>query len=164
PDAIWNVRKRSLGAAVRRQTKKSPVPTWKRKSATTSGCRTSLRYTWRNTFITASYIPSPAGNIKWLAMWSVRKIMTRASADTPWATGSGAGMGRGATTAGTPAPILTRLHHATVTALALPEVHDRLREQGAEVVGGSAPELAAYIAAEIPKWAALARQAGVKPE
>ena len=25
-------------------------------------------------------------------------------------------------------------------------------------------ELAAYVAAEIPKWAALARQAGVKPE
>jgi hypothetical protein len=37
PDAIWKVRKRSLGAAVRSQTKKSPVPTWKRKSATASG-------------------------------------------------------------------------------------------------------------------------------
>jgi len=65
--------------------------------------------------------------------------------------------------AGTPAPILTRLHDATVDALALPEVRDQLREQGAEVVGNSPAELATYVAAEIPKWAALARQAGVKP-
>jgi tripartite-type tricarboxylate transporter receptor subunit TctC len=66
--------------------------------------------------------------------------------------------------AGTPAPILARLHDATVTALALPDVRDRLREQGAEVVGNSPAELDAYVAGEIPKWAALARQAGVKPE
>jgi tripartite-type tricarboxylate transporter receptor subunit TctC len=66
--------------------------------------------------------------------------------------------------AGTPAPILARLHEATVAELGLPEVRDKLREQGAEVVGNSPAALAAYVAAEIPKWAALARQAGVKPE
>jgi tripartite-type tricarboxylate transporter receptor subunit TctC len=66
--------------------------------------------------------------------------------------------------AGTPAPILAQLNAATVAALALPDVRDRLREQGAEVVGNSPAALAAYVAAEIPKWAALARQAGVKPE
>jgi tripartite-type tricarboxylate transporter receptor subunit TctC len=66
--------------------------------------------------------------------------------------------------AGTPAPILARLHDATLAALRLPDVRDRLREQGAEVVGNSPTELSAYVAAEIPKWAALARQAGVKPD
>jgi tripartite-type tricarboxylate transporter receptor subunit TctC len=66
--------------------------------------------------------------------------------------------------AGTPAPILERLHDATVAALALPDVRAQLREQGAEVVGNTAAELAAYVRTEIPKWAALARQAGVKPE
>ena len=66
--------------------------------------------------------------------------------------------------AGTSAPVLARLHDATVAALALSDVRDRLREQGAEVVGNSPAALAAYVAAEIPKWAALARQAGVKPE
>jgi tripartite-type tricarboxylate transporter receptor subunit TctC len=66
--------------------------------------------------------------------------------------------------AGTPAPILTRLHDATTAALALPDVRERLREQGAEVVGNSPAELAAYVAAEIPKWATLARQAAVKPD
>ena len=65
---------------------------------------------------------------------------------------------------GTPAPILARLHEATVAALGLPEIRDKLREQGAEVVGNSPAELATYVAAEIPKWTALARQAGVKPE
>jgi tripartite-type tricarboxylate transporter receptor subunit TctC len=64
----------------------------------------------------------------------------------------------------TPEPILTRLHEAAAAALALPDVRDRLREQGAEVVGSSSAELAAYVAVEIPKWTALARQAGVKPE
>jgi tripartite-type tricarboxylate transporter receptor subunit TctC len=66
--------------------------------------------------------------------------------------------------AATPAPIMTQLHNAAVAALALSDLRDRLREQGAEVVGNSSAELAAYVAAEIPKWAALARQAGVKPE
>jgi hypothetical protein len=32
------------------------------------------------------------------------------------------------------------------------------------VVGNSPAELATYVATEIPKWTALARQAGVKPE
>jgi tripartite-type tricarboxylate transporter receptor subunit TctC len=66
--------------------------------------------------------------------------------------------------AGTPAPILLQLHDAAVAALGMPDLRDRLREQGAEVVGNSSAELAAYVAAEIPKWANLARQAGVKPE
>jgi hypothetical protein len=26
----------------------------------------------------------PGGNIKWLALWSAKKIMTRASTDRPW--------------------------------------------------------------------------------
>jgi tripartite-type tricarboxylate transporter receptor subunit TctC len=66
--------------------------------------------------------------------------------------------------AGTPAPILARLHDATIAALVLPEVHDQLREQGAEVVGNSPAELSAYVTAEIPKWAAVAHQAGVQPQ
>jgi tripartite-type tricarboxylate transporter receptor subunit TctC len=64
----------------------------------------------------------------------------------------------------TPTPILTQLHDTTVEALALPDVRARLSEEGAEVIGNSSAELAAYVAAEIPKWATLARQAGVKPE
>jgi len=65
--------------------------------------------------------------------------------------------------AGTPPAVVERLHGTIVAALASPEVRDKLREQGAEVVGNSPAELAAYVAAEIPKWAALARQAGLNP-
>jgi tripartite-type tricarboxylate transporter receptor subunit TctC len=64
----------------------------------------------------------------------------------------------------TPAPIVAQLHDITMAALALPDVRARLSEEGAEVIGNSSAELAAYVTAEIPKWAALARQAGVKPE
>jgi tripartite-type tricarboxylate transporter receptor subunit TctC len=64
----------------------------------------------------------------------------------------------------TPAPIVAQLHDTTMAALALPDVRARLSEEGAEVIGNSSAELAAYVTAEIPKWAALARQAGVKPE
>jgi len=64
----------------------------------------------------------------------------------------------------TPAPILAQVHDAAVGALALPDVRDRVHEQGAEVIGSSSAELAAYVATEIPKWTALARQAGVKAE
>ena len=66
--------------------------------------------------------------------------------------------------AGTPQPIVERLYEATVAALALPDLRDKLREQGAEVVANKPAELAAYVTAEIPKWAALARQAGLKPQ
>ena len=65
--------------------------------------------------------------------------------------------------AGTPAIIVAQLHDATVAALALPDVRERLREQGAEPVGNSSTELATYVGRD-PKSAALARQAGVKPE
>jgi tripartite-type tricarboxylate transporter receptor subunit TctC len=64
--------------------------------------------------------------------------------------------------AGTPAPIVARLNEATVAALALAEIRAKLHEQGAEVVGSSPADLAAYVSTEIPKWAALARQADVK--
>ena len=66
--------------------------------------------------------------------------------------------------AGTPDTVLARLHDATVAALALPDVRDKLRAQGADVVGSSSAELAAYVAKEIPEWAALARKAGVQPQ
>jgi tripartite-type tricarboxylate transporter receptor subunit TctC len=66
--------------------------------------------------------------------------------------------------AGTPAPTVAKLQQATVAALALPNFRDQLREQGTEVLGNTPAELAAYVAAEIPKWAALVRQAGLQPQ
>jgi len=45
-----------------------------------------------------------------------------------------------------------------------PAVRARLVEQGAEPVGGTPEELAAFIRAEQAKWGAVVREAGIKPD
>jgi tripartite-type tricarboxylate transporter receptor subunit TctC len=109
-----------------------------------------------------------AGNLRALAITSARRSATMPEIPTTAEAGFPALVAENSyalfAPAGTPAPILARLHDAAVAALALPDVRDQLREQGAEVVGNSSAELAAYVTSEIPKWAALARQAGIKPE
>ncbi|MBR0645962.1 Bug family tripartite tricarboxylate transporter substrate binding protein [Plastoroseomonas hellenica] len=62
--------------------------------------------------------------------------------------------------AGLPAPIATRLGDALRHALRTPTVDRLLREGGAEPIGGTPEALAAFLAAEIPKWARLVRLSG----
>ena len=65
---------------------------------------------------------------------------------------------------GTPRVIVSRLHTETVKALAAPDVKQRLAAMSA-VPGGEPPEkFAAFIKAEIAKWAKIAKQAGLKVE
>jgi tripartite-type tricarboxylate transporter receptor subunit TctC len=66
--------------------------------------------------------------------------------------------------AGTPREIVTRLHDAIVHALRDPEVGKRLAADGAEAVGSSPEEFAAFIKSETEKWARVATAAGIKPE
>jgi len=66
--------------------------------------------------------------------------------------------------AGTPRDIITRLHGATVKALQNPEVRQRLLNDGAEPVGSSPEEFAAYLRSETAKWAKVIQAAGIKPE
>jgi tripartite-type tricarboxylate transporter receptor subunit TctC len=66
--------------------------------------------------------------------------------------------------AGTPRDIITRLHGATVKALQHPEVRQRLLNDGAEPVGSSPEEFAAYLRSETAKWAKVIQAAGIKPE
>ncbi|MEK8026601.1 MAG: hypothetical protein RLY78_4166 [Pseudomonadota bacterium] len=61
---------------------------------------------------------------------------------------------------GTPKPVVDRLHDEIVKALKTPEVRDKLTSLGMEVVGSSPAELAALMAREIPRWAALIRKSG----
>jgi len=49
--------------------------------------------------------------------------------------------------------IVARLHRETVAAVALPDVRDRLLEQGAEIVGNSPAEFSAFISEETARWA-----------
>ena len=66
--------------------------------------------------------------------------------------------------AGTPREIVTRLHDEIVRALRDAEVGKRLAADGAEAVGSSPEEFAAFIKSEGEKWAKVARAAGIKAE
>jgi tripartite-type tricarboxylate transporter receptor subunit TctC len=66
------------------------------------------------------------------------------------------------TPAGTPQPIIEKLHHETVRILALPEVRKRFDALGMEPVGNTPAEFAAEIARETPQWAKVIRDAGIK--
>lgn len=65
--------------------------------------------------------------------------------------------------AGTPKEIVARLSAETAKVLALPEVRERFLAQGVEPVGSTPEQFAAFIEAEMPRWAAAARSAGIKP-
>jgi tripartite-type tricarboxylate transporter receptor subunit TctC len=66
--------------------------------------------------------------------------------------------------AGTSRAIVARLHDEIVRALREPEVRQRLAADGAEPVGSSPEEFAAFIKSEIDKWAKVASAAGIRPE
>jgi tripartite-type tricarboxylate transporter receptor subunit TctC len=64
--------------------------------------------------------------------------------------------------AGTPAAIVERLHRETVRVLALPDIRKKFDELGLDIVGSSPAEFASLIKAEIPQWAKVIREAGIK--
>jgi tripartite-type tricarboxylate transporter receptor subunit TctC len=64
--------------------------------------------------------------------------------------------------AGTPAPIIDKLYRETARVLALPDVRRRLDDLGMEVVANTPAEFSAVIVAEIPRWAKLIKDAGIK--
>ncbi len=66
--------------------------------------------------------------------------------------------------AGTPETIVARLNREIVAILHLPEVVERLSGQGAEPVGSTPQEFAAYIKSEALKWAKVVRDSGAKAE
>jgi len=63
---------------------------------------------------------------------------------------------------GTTATIVRKLHLEIVKVLALPEVRAKLADLGMEVIGNSPEEFAAVIKSEIPKWAKLLKDSGIK--
>jgi tripartite-type tricarboxylate transporter receptor subunit TctC len=64
--------------------------------------------------------------------------------------------------AGTPQPIIEKLHRETVRILALPEMRKRFDGLGMEVVGNTPAEFAALIKDETPFWAKVIKDAGIK--
>ena len=66
--------------------------------------------------------------------------------------------------AGTPATIVARLNREIVAILHLPDVVERFSSQGAEALGSTPEEFAAYIRSETLKWARVVRESGAKAE
>jgi tripartite-type tricarboxylate transporter receptor subunit TctC len=66
--------------------------------------------------------------------------------------------------AGLPRPIVEKLNTALVKALQDPVVRKELIDRGADPVGNTPEQHAAYIKSEIEKWQKVAAHAGIKPE
>jgi len=64
----------------------------------------------------------------------------------------------------TPVAVVRKLHLETVKALALPDLRAKLADLGLEVIGNSPDEFAAVIKSEIPKWAKVIKESGIKPD
>ena len=63
----------------------------------------------------------------------------------------------------TPAAVIARLHAEVARIAQNPAMKARLGAQGLELVGNSPPEFDAFIRAEIAKWSAVLKAAGIKP-
>jgi len=66
--------------------------------------------------------------------------------------------------AGTPQAVIDRLNAEIQTAMAAPEIAERLSLEGAEVWTNIPPEFRDHIAKEMVRWGDLVRRTGIKPE
>jgi tripartite-type tricarboxylate transporter receptor subunit TctC len=64
--------------------------------------------------------------------------------------------------AGTPQPIVDKLHKETVRVLALPDVKAKLEGLGVQLVGNTPAEFEGIIKTETPHWAKVIKDAGIK--
>ena len=64
--------------------------------------------------------------------------------------------------AGTPAPVIQRIHTDLVRVIRSPDVQERFAAEAGDVVASSPEEFRSFIVGEIAKWGKVARQAGAK--
>lgn len=66
--------------------------------------------------------------------------------------------------AGTPRPVINRLNKEILMVLGDPEAQQKLLASGVEAIGGSPEQTAAYISADVAKWAKVIKQTGIRLE
>jgi tripartite-type tricarboxylate transporter receptor subunit TctC len=66
--------------------------------------------------------------------------------------------------AGTPKPIIARLHREIVAIVGLPDVRQKFAAFGFDALAGTPEESAARIAQELARWGRLIRDANIKAE
>jgi tripartite-type tricarboxylate transporter receptor subunit TctC len=64
--------------------------------------------------------------------------------------------------AGTPQPIIDKLHKETVRVLALPDVKGKLEGLGVQLVGSTPAEFLSLVKTELPQWGKVIKEAGIK--
>ena len=65
---------------------------------------------------------------------------------------------------GTPQAIIDKVHQETVRVLGQPDVRKKFEDAGLDVIGSSPAEFAEVIRSEIPYWARIIKEAGIKAE
>jgi tripartite-type tricarboxylate transporter receptor subunit TctC len=63
--------------------------------------------------------------------------------------------------AGTPAPVVGRIHQEVVKVLAQPDMRARFAQLGLDTVGNAPADLAAIVRADIAKWSKVIKEAGI---
>ena len=66
--------------------------------------------------------------------------------------------------AGTPPGIVAKLNAEIVRIMKLPDVRERFAAEGAELVGNTPAQFAAFVAAEIAKWSRVVKLSGARPD
>jgi tripartite-type tricarboxylate transporter receptor subunit TctC len=64
--------------------------------------------------------------------------------------------------AGTPALIIERLNAEVNRVLKMPEVQEKIRAEGGQVMGGTSAEFSALLKNDILKWGQVVKDSGVK--
>jgi tripartite-type tricarboxylate transporter receptor subunit TctC len=64
----------------------------------------------------------------------------------------------------TPRDIVNKLHAETLRAISLPDIRNRMQPEGAEFIGDTPEQFAAYIRTEIEKWGRAVKLSGAKAE
>ncbi|HEU0290708.1 MAG TPA: tripartite tricarboxylate transporter substrate binding protein, partial [Burkholderiales bacterium] len=105
-----------------------------------------------------------SGRLRGLGVTSLKRVAAAGDMQTlneqglkGFETGSWFGM---AAPAGTPRDIIVKLHAEATKAITAPDIRDRMSAEGAEFVGDTPEQFAAFIKSEIAKWALAVRASG----
>lgn len=109
-----------------------------------------------------------SGRLRPVAVTTAQRVST--ASDIPTVAESGLPGFEAATWFGLVAPaavprdIIARLNAESAAALNVPEVKERMAAQGLFVVANSVEQFAELLKSEIPRWAKVVRDAGIKPQ
>jgi tripartite-type tricarboxylate transporter receptor subunit TctC len=118
--------------------------------------------------ISTAYVQVKSGKLRGLAVTTVKRsdiapeIPTMAEAGLPgYELGSWHGV---FAPAGTPKDIIEKLNGEIVKALKTADMREKLHALGVEPVGTTSAAFAAFVKAEVPKWAKVVKESGAKVE